>query len=165
MPLLKISAKQKILIERYGVLFEKTGHPPIVGRVYALLIVADKTEFTFDEIRQILFISKSAASNALNFLLKTGKIDYFTKTGNRKRFFRVCPGQWRNDMKKNFKQMLEITDLLNEILAQRTSLTKEFNYELHNFIEFLEFLEHELPILYQKWELKIPEKINEKYKH
>jgi DNA-binding transcriptional regulator GbsR (MarR family) len=151
MKTIKLTQKQKELIERMGVHSEKAGASPAQSRIMALLLVSDETELTFEEIYETLQISKSAASNAINALLATERIEYITKTGDRKRYFRSRIGQWGDDFDKRFNKMLEISQLMKEILEQRTKATKEFNGHLQKFINFMEFLQSELPELHKKW--------------
>ena len=89
--------KQDELIEKIGVHFEKEGLQPVAARILSLLTVSDKEEQTFDEIRDTLKISKSAASNGINLLLKINSIEYITKLGDRKRYFKTV----NTDVSKN----------------------------------------------------------------
>ena len=91
-----LTDKQKELIESFGVVQEGMGLSPASARVDALLIVADSTELTFDEIRETLKLSKSATSNAINNLIMLKRIGYKTKLGDRKRYFHTRLGQWKN---------------------------------------------------------------------
>src|SRR6516162_3776595 len=105
---MKLNQNQKNLIEKMGVFLEHSGIPPTEGRILSLLLVADEIEMTFDDIREHLQISKSAASNALNVLLKINKIEYITKTGDRKRYFRSRIFAWEKDAESNMEKFLSI---------------------------------------------------------
>ncbi len=148
---IKLTPKQKELIERMGVYGEKGGSAPVPARIMALLLVSDVTELTFEEIYTTLQISKSAASNALNGLMLIERIEYITKPGDRKRYFRSRITQWENDFGKKFTEMLHVSQLMKEILEQRPKNTKEFNSNLEKVISFMEFLQGELPELHKKW--------------
>lgn len=150
----KLSDYQTQLIEKMGVFHEKSGMQPAVSRIMALLLIADKLELTFDEIREALKISKSAASNALNMLLKTKKIEYVTYSGDRKRYFRTRIMNWREDMKEKFEGMTMMHTLLREILHQRATSTQEFNKTLKEIIDFMGFFHKEIPLIFKKWEEK-----------
>lgn len=150
----KLTQKQKELIEKLGVVTERSGASPAEARIMALLLVCDITELTFDEIYQTLGISKSAASNAINRLLDTEKIEYITKPGDRKRYFRSHILKWEEGFNDNFKKALQVGELFKEVLEQRPKNTKEFNASLKNFIGFMHFLQTEIPMLYKKWKDK-----------
>lgn len=151
---LKISKAQLELIEKMGVVHERSGMQPAASRILALLLISDRTELTFDEIQQTLGVSKSSASVAINLLLSMNRIEYITKVGDRKRYFRSKIMNWREDMKQNMERMTEINILLKEILSQRPKSTKEFNNTLREITDFMEFFEKEVPTIFKKWEAK-----------
>src|ERR1039457_1717695 len=98
-----LSTKQKELIERIGIFFEHQGLPPAVARICGLLLISDRLELTFEEIYTTLNISKSAASNAINLLLNTHKVEYITKPGDRKRYFKMSIDQWEDLLMQKFQ--------------------------------------------------------------
>ncbi|HTF82035.1 MAG TPA: MarR family transcriptional regulator [Cytophagales bacterium] len=149
-----LTEKQKELIERFGVYSEREGTSPAPARIAALLLVSDNVELTFEEIYETLQISKSAASNAINSLLASEKIEYITKPGDRKRYFRSKIAAWDKDFSKKISRLFEASKFLKDILEQRPDTTPEFNAKLQQIISFIEFLQSELPDLYKKWELR-----------
>lgn len=151
-----LTEKQKDLIERMGVFMERQGMPPTEARISVLLLVADKTELTFDEIMECLMISKSATSNALNMLLKTNKIEYITRSGDRKRYFRAIIN-WEYDTELHIQGLYATTQILKEVLDQRPANTDDFNKKLKNAVDFLHFLQADLFQSLAKWRaLKTP---------
>ncbi len=151
---LKITQAQKELVEKLGVFYEKSGMQPAACRVMALLTVSDQTELTFEDIQQILNISKSATSGAINLLITANRVEYITRPGERKRYFRAKILNWKVDMIQNMAQMTSVSTLLKEINKQRPKSTKEFNNTLAEMISFLEFVNAEIPALFKKWEAK-----------
>jgi len=147
-----LTNKQKELIERLGVFHEQHGTPPTEARIMSLLLVADENELTFDQIRELLNISKSATSTALNMLLLTQKVTYTTRSGDRKRYFASNIVNWEESASTGFKKMLGVNTLLHEIVDQRSPNTPEFNEALRNFVGFMEFMNAELPRLFVKWQ-------------
>ena len=98
-----ITEKQRILIEQLGVFYEHEGFNPAGARILALLLIADRNELTFDEIKHALNISKSATSTAINLLINTNRIEYFTNPGERKRYFRARIVNWDILMKEKLE--------------------------------------------------------------
>lgn len=147
-----LSEVQKQLIERLGVASKKEGMPPAPARILALLMVSPVTELTFDQILEHLNLSKSATSTALNMLLNTGRIDYITQSGDRKRYFKNKIGNWRDTIKGSVKKITNSADVLEEILNTRPDSTPEFNKDLKDLISFLRFMNNNLPALYRQWE-------------
>jgi DNA-binding transcriptional regulator GbsR (MarR family) len=148
----QLTDQQKRLIEQLGVYYEKSGTPPAHARILALLTVSPQTELTFDQIRDTLQLSKSATSNAINMLMNTEKVDYITKTGDRKRYFKNKIGTWREEMQNSFHKITKVSDLLEEVLEQRPPETAKYNNDLKDIISFMRFINKELPEMYKKWE-------------
>ncbi|HLP57098.1 MAG TPA: hypothetical protein VK151_18810 [Fluviicola sp.] len=151
---IQLSEAQKDLIERCGVFFEQTGMPPAESRIMSLLVVCDELELTFDQVREVLMISKSATSNAINNLLMAQQITYRTRLGDRKRYFTSNILNWEENMVIELQKLFRITNLLKEVHAQRTPETVKFNNQLGSFIGFMEYLHDELPKLFQQWQHK-----------
>jgi DNA-binding transcriptional regulator GbsR (MarR family) len=148
---MELSLKQKSLIEKMGVFHEKNGMPPTEARIIALLLVSDRIELSFDEIRDYLQISKSAASNALNNLMNSHKIEYITKYGDRKRYFRSNLPNWKTQASESLQKLLSVNAIMKEILNIRTVETPDFNKDLAEVIDFIDFLQQELLDIYQRW--------------
>lgn len=147
-----LTQKQKELIERLGVFNEENGFPPAVSRILSLLLVSPEPALSFDQIRETLNLSKSACSNALNLLMTLGKVEYITKSGDRKRYFKNKITSWQKDIKEGYKKINSASDILEEVLENRPGNTTEFNQSLKNLISFMKFLRDQLPALYDKWE-------------
>ena len=147
-----LSEKQKVMVESVGISHEHAGMQPAAARILGLLYVADKPELTFDEITDCLQIAKSATSNAINLLLQANHIEYITYLGNRKRYFRLKVSNWREGFAKRVEAMTNFNQILRQVLAVRTPDTPEFNESLKELIDFLDFMNQQMPGLLQKWE-------------
>lgn len=84
--------KQEI-IEMFGVHFEKLFNiPPLAARILGTLIIEGcKSGLTFDDLVEKMHASKSSISTNLNLLQKMDKINYFTVSGDRKKYFKAAP--------------------------------------------------------------------------
>lgn len=149
---IQLTEAQKRLIEKVGVMQEKGGIQPAPSRVVALLLVSPVPELSFDQIRETLNLSKSATSNAINMLMTHERIDYITKPGDRKRYFRSKITIWKENIKSDITKFGIVADVLQEVLDQRPANTEKMNKSISEVIDFIHFLNRELPILYNKWE-------------
>lgn len=145
---------QKELIEKFGVHLEREGMPPAAARILGLLLVSDEVELSFDDICQSLNFSKSTTSGAIQLLENTGRIDYITRPGDRKRYFRSKLANWFGEFESKFATLGKTKLLFQEALAQRTKETREFNRSLQLLVQFLEFMEEEMPLLIEKFKKK-----------
>lgn len=81
----------KQLVEEFGLLIERRlGISPLSARIYALLTLSSYSGLTFEEIREAIDASKSSTSVNVNVLIQLGYIEYYTKPGDRKRYFKVA---------------------------------------------------------------------------
>lgn len=150
----KITEKQRDLIENFGVIEEQMGIAPAPARVNALLTISDRPELTFDEIREALQLSKSATSNAINNLLTLERIGYKTRSGDRKRYFYSKLNQWKASFRKNISGLDSYTDMIREIRENRTDDTVEFNNQLEELANFMDYFMKESIAIIDRWEKK-----------
>ena len=84
--------KEKMqLVEKYGIRLEESLKlSPLAARIYTILILSSDEGLTFDEIKTIIQASKSSISININVLLQLDYINFYTKTGDRKRYFKIA---------------------------------------------------------------------------
>ncbi|EPR70309.1 hypothetical protein ADIWIN_3665 [Winogradskyella psychrotolerans RS-3] len=76
------------LVEKLGVHLENREQlAPVAARILSYIILTGKRGATFEDLVSILCASKSTISTHLNHLQDLNKIEYFTKTGDRKKYF------------------------------------------------------------------------------
>src|SRR5690554_6219795 len=89
------------LIEELGVHFEQLHLlSPLAARIYAILLVEEQEGKTFEELTEMTAASKSTVSNSINLLLQAEMIEYFTVSGDRKRYFRKKPNHFKSRLDK-----------------------------------------------------------------
>ncbi len=150
----KLTTKQQQLLEKAIVIHERLGYTPAASQILALLLISDKVELTFDQIRTTLNLSKSATSNALNALIQIKRIEYITKMGDRKRYFRSLIISWKAKLREVNDSIFELNSLFKEILSVRSKSTLDFNHSLKEIIDFMNYMEVEMPKLFKQWEEK-----------
>lgn len=143
--------KQRDLIERIGVLHDRIGFPPATSRVLGLLLVTREPELTFDQIRETLGLSKSSTSSALNLLLQVGSIEYLTRPGDRKRYFRKSYKNWEASLLERLDLFFSLREPLGRAL-ELEGRTEESRRELSRVTDFLGFLETEIHEAFERWQ-------------
>jgi len=152
-----LSQKQIELIEQIGIYFEQ-GMQPAPARILALLIVTNREALSFDEIRETLNLSKSATSNGINFLISLSKIEYFTKSGERKRYFKWSPQNTIHHFKESIDKLLGLSKLFEETLKTKTDKSSFNAQQLEELTDFMNFLHREMPDIFSKWEISRSQK-------
>lgn len=113
-------------------------------------MVSHEPELTFDEIRDALGLSKSSTSAAINLLLSLGSIEYRTRPGDRKRYFRKNFKNWEASLLERMDLFFSLREPLGEAL-EMADRTEESRQALSRMIDFLEFLEMELHEAYDRY--------------
>lgn len=147
-----LNEQQKEIIEEIGVFHEKKGMQPLIGRIIGLLLVTESGEATFDEIVEELGASKSAISTALNFMQGQERLEYRTKPGDRKRYFRLPFANWKTTIKKEFDEMFSREYWLEKLVEVRGDANPELNAQILEFQRFHSFIRKELTGLMDRFE-------------
>jgi len=125
---LDLELEKSELIEELGVYFETNkilSH--LAARIFSLLILSEKDGTTFDELVTTLKASKSSVSTNLQLLQNTGRVIYFTKLGDRKRYFKAAPNDIIVQLDKKIAQWEQEKQLHEKLFAFKTNLYKEHN--------------------------------------
>ncbi|HBY69352.1 MAG TPA: transcriptional regulator [Flavobacteriaceae bacterium] len=121
-----ISEEKCKLVEELGLNFEeKHNLPPLAGRFYAFMILSNVEGHSFEDIIEITCASKSSVSTNLNLLVQLKFIEYFTKTGDRKRYFRTT----KNYLRITLEEYLESIEKELNLVKKVNSFNKEHNPE------------------------------------
>lgn len=161
-----ITCKQKsALVEKLGVFLEsKDQLAPVAARIKAYIILNGKLGTTFEDLVSDLCASKSTISTHLNHLLDLKKIAYFTKPGDRKKYFiinkdSICLNidtmieSWISE-----KQLhLEIRNYKAHVNSRDLNEASKFGLEFHD--DYIQFLDEATKAL-SKLRSKIAEKNN-----
>ena len=145
-------------VEEIGIFFESTGLTPLEARVFALLLLNDPPEMDFFAIQEFLNASKSSISNALKRLQTEERVDYITRPGDRRRYFRVNPQKWLRYIQASFARITPFLDTMDTILElRRDTESPAFNQDLQRINEYFIFLGEELPRMQARWEKRVAE--------
>ena len=119
---------KQVLIEELGIDLESEHNlPPLAARVFAILILTDQDGLTFEDCLIKRGASKSSISTSLNLLQQLGFINYFTKAGDRKRYFKVAEKD--TFFLKKLNLSLTKIEKESEIIDKVSAYNKKFNPE------------------------------------
>ena len=140
--------QKKELVEKLGVHFENTYRlAPVAARILSYVVLNGKSGTTFDEIVTYLNASKSTISTHLNHLQGIKKIVYFTKPGDRKKYFIINEDSIILSIDEMLDSWARLRDLHVEIKTYKLSKhraesegkTINFDSEFHdNYIKFVD---------------------------
>ena len=110
------SQEKKNLVEVLGMFFQDRHKlPPLAARIYAILVLSSDEGYTFDELMEITQASKSSISTNLNLLISLKYLEFYTRTGNRKRYFRSSGSYIKNMFNERLEAITEELKIVQKI--------------------------------------------------
>lgn len=110
------------LIETLGLHLEGEHNlPPLAARIYAIMILTEEDGLTFEDCLEKRGASKSSTSTSLNLLLNMGIVNYFTKPGDRRRYFALAK-------KKSFF-LTKLQESLKRLETEKSIITLVMEYQ------------------------------------
>ncbi|WP_299100383.1 transcriptional regulator [uncultured Winogradskyella sp.] len=141
--------KEKMrLVEKLGVHLENREQlAPVAARIMAYVILTGKNGTTFEELVTVLCASKSTISTHINHLQGLNKLEYFTKTGDRKKYFVINKDSVIHHIDNLINEWQEVRELHLEIKAYKNNINEEkikkkeekFDLNFHN--DYLKFID------------------------
>tara|TARA_R110002049_G_scaffold47793_17_gene138067 strand:+ start:6362 stop:6874 length:513 start_codon:yes stop_codon:yes gene_type:complete len=136
------------LVEKLGVHLENREQlAPVAARIMSYIILNGKKGTTFEAMVNILCASKSTISTHLNHLQDLKKIVYFTKTGDRKKYFVINKDSIIQYIDKMTKDWSDERSLHLEIKSYKETINthkienedEKFDLNFHNdYIKFID---------------------------
>ncbi len=110
------SEEKRELIEEIGLNFqEKHYFTPLAGRIYAIMILSRGEGFSFEELTGLTKASKSSVSTNLNLLIQLKYVEFFTKPGDRRRYFRSTKNYLKLTLNEHLVAIEEELTLVEKI--------------------------------------------------
>lgn len=143
-----VCVQKMALVEKLGVHLENRERlAPVAARIMAYIILTGKKGTTFEDMVHILCASKSTISTHLNHLQDLNKIQYFTKTGDRKKYFIINKDMIVHHIDEMIKNWQDVRALHLEIKSYKEVINnkntendiEKFELTFHNdYIKFLD---------------------------
>jgi len=143
-----ICKEKMALVEKLGVHLENREQlAPVAARILSYIVLTGKKGATFEDMVKILCASKSTISTHLNHLQDLKKIEYFTKTGDRKKYFIINKDMILQHIDNMMQEWGQIKELHLEIKNYKETINnvkieneeEKFNLNFHNdYIKFLD---------------------------
>jgi len=146
-----LEIRKKELVEKFGVFMERQDNlPPIAARIFASLVINKGHGTTFEELVVFLAASKSTISTNIQLLSNRGMLTFYTKPGDRKKYFILSPESLISRVDEDIVQyrmeyhiVKEITEFREEIREQKDEADTISN----NSYPYLDFLSNSLSLL------------------
>lgn len=120
---------------------------PLAARILANLVLKGKKGETFETLVCDLSASKSTIFTHLTTLQASNRITYYTKPGDRKKYFILSPNALIHSMNEMLENWNEERDIHLEIVNYKKDINNEFpedsdeRFDLEFHHEYLNYLE------------------------
>lgn len=113
----EIEERRRILVEKNGLFMEKADNlAPIEARIFSILLLSKEEGMTFDELVKFLNASKSTISTNLKKLEKKKMVSYYTKPGDRKKYFILSADGFLAKIDDDIRRYKQEHTLISEII-------------------------------------------------
>jgi len=124
---MKVKDRKENLIEKMGVHLESREQlAPLGARILATLVLKGRKGETFENLVTELKASKSTIFTHLTTLQASHRITYYTKPGDRKKYFILSP----NALIRTMNETIQNWKVEREIHLEITNYKVDFNKEL-----------------------------------
>jgi DNA-binding transcriptional regulator GbsR (MarR family) len=114
------------LVEEIGVHFEgQYNLPPLAARIFAILVLTEKEGLTFEDCLEKRNASKSSISTALNLLLNLEMIEYYTVSGDRRRYFNIKNSFFLTKLEQELKKITQASSNIKKMMEYNQKFNSE----------------------------------------
>jgi len=138
-------------IEETGLVFEGFGMTRMAGRILGYLLVCDKDEVSFDEIRQTLHASKGSISGTTKLLINVGMVEQVSLPGDRKTYFRISRTRVGTILRSRISQFETLSDTFAKG-KQLKAREDEVSVWLKEISSFYKWVGHQIESIIDRWE-------------
>lgn len=138
-------------IERFSSVLITAGFPPMAGRVFVALLVAQAGRLSAAELGEMLHVSPAAVSGAVRYLMQIGIVHKERVPGSRRDYYRMPDDIWH-----------ELLRMRDQVMRRWLTLTREgvdlvgasspAGARLAYHAAFLEFVSEEFPEVLKRWD-------------
>lgn len=130
----KICPEKQDLVERLGVFMEqKEQLAPLAARILSYIVLTGKNGTTFEDLVRNLSASKSTISTHLNHLSDLKRLVYFTKPGDRKKYYTINEDSILQSIDALMESWMTQKDLHQEIKMYKKKMNEHLDVEDSKF--------------------------------
>jgi len=146
----EIEDRKKDIVERYGLFMEKSENfAPISARIFSTLLMVEKKGATFEYLVHFLGASKSTISTNLHKLGNMNVVEFYTKPGDRKKYFRLSPVGFIAFLDQDLAKFKAESALVEEVIDFKKDANKiiegaESKFILHEDTPYLDYINNSI---------------------
>jgi DNA-binding transcriptional regulator GbsR (MarR family) len=146
--------EQMHFVEEVGLMFELVGLPRMSGRIFGWLLISNPPQQSHGELAEVLQASKGSISTMTRLLIQIGLIERVSLPGERRDYFQIKPNAWSQMTKQRMAQITAFRQLAEKGLDLLKDTPLPLQQRLQEMRDIHAFLEREMPLLDERWELE-----------
>lgn len=151
--------EQMHFVEEVGLLFESAGLPRMSGRIFGWLLISTPPQQSHGELAEVLQASKGSISTMTRLLIQIGLIERISLPGERRDYFQIKSHAWSQMTKQRMAQITAFRQLAEKGLKLLQETPPRLKQRLEEMRDIHAFLERELPLLDERWELEQKQRV------
>ncbi len=136
---MKLNQKARDFVGRMGITLEGLGASPTFGRLFALLLLADRP-VSLEEMAEELHVSKASVSTNIRLSEQMGLVQRVTVLRDRRHFYEILPDSFERALQVRLSFLHEMVALVEQGLGAIGDDNEAARERLEGMREFYEFV-------------------------
>lgn len=159
---MKLNQNTQDFVERIGLKLEKLGSTRTLGRLFGLLLVAERP-LSLGELASALRVSKASISTNARLCVQAGLAQQVSILGDRRDYYEISPGSFERAVAARLHIIQEVVSLADVGIGAVGKDNRTARARLEEMRDFYEFLGAEMAKIMPRWqETKKPGKARER---
>jgi DNA-binding transcriptional regulator GbsR (MarR family) len=137
-------------IESMGLLMERMGAARTFGRIFGLLLVAQKA-LSLDEMAELLQVSKPSISTNIRMIETAALAERVSVPGDRRHYYRIRPGSLEHSVAARLPLMAQMKGVVEKGIEAVEPDNEVVRKRLEDTRDFYEFIMHETEAALTRW--------------
>jgi len=147
---MKLNQKARDFVGRMGITLEGLGASPTFGRLFALLLLADRP-VSLEEMAEELHVSKASVSTNIRLSEQMGLVQRVTVLRDRRHFYEILPDSFERALQVRLSFLHDMVVLVEQGLGVIGEENQTARERLEGMREFYEFVGDGLADNLEKW--------------
>jgi DNA-binding transcriptional regulator GbsR (MarR family) len=147
---MQLNQETRAFIERTGLAMERLNLTRTFGRLFGLLLVADRP-VSLDDVVQVLRVSKASASTNARLCEQVGLTHQVSIPGDRRDYYEMLPGSFERVLAARLSTVHEMVRLAQEGLEAVDPDNVSAQTRLEEMREFYDFAAYKMNDMLTQW--------------
>ncbi|MEQ1503255.1 MAG: MarR family transcriptional regulator [Myxococcota bacterium] len=144
-------ADERAFIDQLAMLFERSGIPPVAGRILGRCLVCDPPHQSSQQLADYLNASAGAVSTATRMLVAVGLLERIRLRGSRAMWFQIRNDAWETMWSREAENIRVIHGIAARGRELVATAPPETRVRMEQFDDLYSFLVDAMPKMWAQW--------------